>query len=154
MKPFGGGRLMDIELCFKFLRLYPDFIPVPGMQSLKELRQNIELIGKRDIFSEEDKVKKEKIIEQLGDQFCRQCGYCMPCEEKEIDIININFIEVYYKQFPEEEFWNKNFDRIIDNARECIECNKCSEKCPYHLDVPEIIKKNIRFFDRISKKRK
>lgn len=27
MKPFGGGRLMDIEICFKFLKQYPQVIP-------------------------------------------------------------------------------------------------------------------------------
>jgi len=42
-------------------------------------------------------------------------------------------------------------DKKVEVARECIECGKCSEKCPFNLDVPEIIKKNIAFFDSLKK---
>lgn len=45
MKPFGGGRLVDIELCFKFLRKYPKFIPVSGMQNLEELKAEYQIFG-------------------------------------------------------------------------------------------------------------
>ncbi|MBN1298086.1 MAG: aldo/keto reductase [Actinobacteria bacterium] len=151
MKPFGGGRLSDIDLCFKFLRLYPEVITVAGMQSVQELKQNIELVNKDDIPDKKDYKKIKKITEELGTRFCRQCGYCMPCEEKGIDIINVNFIEVYYKQFPMDEFWKLGLEQKVETARECIECGKCSEKCPFELDVPQIIKHNIAFFESLKK---
>ena len=151
MKPFGGGRLMDIELCFKFLKKYPQVIPVAGMQSIDELKQNLIYIEKDDKLTEADHKRIKELWEELGTKFCRGCGYCMPCEEKGIEITDINFIEVYHKQFPHDVFWNIGLDRKVEVARECIECGKCSEKCPFDLNVPEIIKNNIAFFDSLKK---
>ncbi|MCL6087451.1 MAG: aldo/keto reductase [Actinobacteria bacterium] len=151
MKPFGGGRLMDIEICFKFLRQYPQVIPVAGMQSIDELKQNLIYIGKDDNLTKTDHKRIKELSEELGTKFCRGCGYCMPCKEKGIEITDINFIEVYYKQFPHDVFWNIGLDKKVEVARKCIECGKCSEKCPFDLDVSEIIKKNIAFFDGLKK---
>jgi uncharacterized protein len=151
MKPFGGGRLTDIELCFKFLKKYPQVIPVAGMQSIDELKQNLIYIAKDDELTEADNKRIKELSEELGTKFCRGCGYCMPCKEKGIEITDINFIEVFHKQFPKDVFWNMGFDEKVEVARECIECGKCSEKCPFDLDVPGIIKKNIRFFDSLRK---
>jgi uncharacterized protein len=151
MKPFGGGRLDDIRLCFKFLNLYPELVTVAGMQSIEELDKNIEYVSSNDIPNEQDYKKINEISDRLGTKFCRQCGYCMPCEEKGIDIISVNFIEVNYKQFPKDEFLKRGLDKKVDAARECIECGKCSEKCPFELDVPSIIKHNIEFFDKLAK---
>jgi len=151
MKPFGGGRLSEIEICFKFLRQYPQVIPVAGMQSINELKQNLLFIQNDDRLTEEDYKKIKKLSDELGTKFCRGCGYCMPCKEKGIDIPDINFISVYYKQFPEDVFWNMGLDKKVNIARECIGCGKCSKKCPFNLDIPEIIKENIAFFDNLRK---
>jgi len=149
MKPFGGGRLADIELCFKFLRNYPKFIPVAGMQNLKELEENIKYLGQADLLNENDKEKIKKISQELGTKFCRQCGYCMPCPNN-ISITDVNFIKVYYKQMPMDKFYNMGLKEIVKTAKTCTECGECSEKCPFNLDVPAIIKENIEFYESIS----
>jgi len=148
MKPFGGGRLSDIELCFKFLRKYPKFIPVAGMQNLKELEENIKYINQTSLLDENDEKKINKISMELGTKFCRQCGYCMPCS-KGIEITEINFIKVYYKQMPMDKFHNMGLEEKVRTARTCSECKKCSKRCPFNLDVPSIIKENIEFYESI-----
>lgn len=152
MKPFGGGRLVDIELCFRFLRKYPKFIPVAGMQNLEELEQNIRYWQQTDLLNDADKEKIKKISQELGNKFCRQCGYCMPCPNN-IVITDVNFIKVYYKQMTMDKFYNMGLDEIVETARSCNECEKCSEKCPFNLDVPSIIKENIEFYESISTNR-
>ncbi|MHB1376115.1 MAG: 4Fe-4S dicluster domain-containing protein, partial [Candidatus Humimicrobiaceae bacterium] len=149
MKPFGGGRLADIELCFKFLKNYPKFIPVAGMQNLKELKENIKLIDGKDFLNNKDKEKIKQITKELGTKFCRQCGYCMPCPNN-IVITDVNFIKVYYKQMPKDKFNNMGLEEIVGTAKTCSECGECSEKCPFNLDVPAIIKENIEFYESIS----
>jgi predicted aldo/keto reductase-like oxidoreductase len=149
MKPFGGGRLTDIELCFKFLRQYPKFIPVAGMQNLKELKENIRYLEQKDFLNDYDKVKIKNISQELGTKFCRQCGYCMPCPNN-IKITDVNFIKVYYKQMPIDKFNTMGLDEIVEVAKTCTECGHCSEKCPFNLDVPSIIKENIKFYEAIK----
>lgn len=149
MKPFGGGRLSDIELCFKFLRKYPKFIPVAGMQNLKELEENIKYLNQSDLPDGNDEEKINKISMELGTRFCRQCGYCMPCPNG-IVITDINFIKVYYKQMPMDKFYNMDLEEKVKTAKACSECGKCSQRCPFNLDVPSIIKENVEFYENLS----
>ena len=148
MKPFGGGRLLDIEICFKYLRNYPKFITVAGMQNLKELKENIKFVNNKDLLNNNDKEKIKKIEKELGDKFCRQCGYCMPCPNN-IAITDVNFIEVYYKQMSRDKFNNMGLEEIVENAKTCTDCGDCIAKCPFNLDVPSIIKENIKFYESI-----
>ena len=148
MKPFGGGRLIDIELCFKFLKNYPKFIPVAGMQNLRELKENIKFIESKDFLNDNDEEKIKKITQELGTKFCRQCGYCMPCPNN-IAITDVNFIKVYYKQMPMNKFNNMGLEKIVETAKKCTECGECIDKCPFNLDVPSIIKENIKFYENI-----
>ena len=149
MKPFGGGRLQDIEICFKYLRNYPKFITVAGMQNLKELKENIKFIDSKDLLDSNDMAKIKEIEKELGDKFCRQCGYCMPCPSN-INITDVNFIKVYFKQMPRYKFDKIGLEDIVKTAKSCTECGRCSEKCPFNLDVPSIIKENIKFFECIG----
>jgi len=149
MKPFGGGRLQDIEICFKYLRNYPKFITVAGMQNLKELKENIRFIESKDLLDSNDMVKIKGIEKELGDKFCRQCGYCMPCPNN-INITDVNFIKVYFKQMPRYKFDKIGLEGIVETAKSCTECGRCSEKCPFNLDVPSIIKENTEFFENIG----
>ncbi len=149
MKPFGGGRLIDIELCFKFLKKYPQVIPVAGMQTIEELRQNLEYVKNNEALAEADYKRIREISQELGTKFCRGCGYCMPCDNG-IEIVDINFIKIYYKQFSSDDFLNLGLSEKVELARECTECGKCSQKCPFELNVPEIIKENITFFDSLK----
>lgn len=34
MKPFSGGMIDNADIAFKFLRQYPDVIPIPGFDSV------------------------------------------------------------------------------------------------------------------------
>lgn len=151
MKPFGGGRLTDIELCFKFLKQYPQVIPVAGIQTVDELKQNLEYVKSKKSLTDADYKKIKEISKELGAKFCRGCGYCMPCEHG-IEISDINFIQVYYKQFPTDKFLELGLNKKVELARECTECGKCSEKCPFGLDVPAMIKENINFFNSLQDK--
>jgi len=151
MKPFGGGRLENIELCFKFLSQYTQVIPVAGMQSIEELNQNLSYVQSNKNLTDSDYKKIKRISKELGKKYCRGCDYCMPCEHG-ISIGDINFIKVYYKQLSSDEFWNCGLQEKIDYARKsCTGCGKCSKKCPFELDVPGLIKENIKFFDNLKK---
>jgi predicted aldo/keto reductase-like oxidoreductase len=35
----------------------------------------------------------------------------------------------------------------IEKARTCIECRECISRCPYHLDIPALLKEQIILFD-------
>jgi len=36
----------------------------------------------------------------------------------------------------------------IETARNCIECGECMEKCPYKLNIPNLLKEKLIIWDR------
>jgi len=145
MKPLGGGRLEDIKVSLKFLNQYESVIPVIGIQDKKELEEDLELINTAGLLDESDKKRIEGIKAELGDKFCRGCGYCMPCSQG-ISITDINFIKVFFKQFSFDGVVNPERDAVIEKVEDCIECGECIERCPYDLDIINMIKENRDYY--------
>ena len=43
------------------------------------------------------------------------------------------------------ETWQENMKKIED----CIDCGKCMEKCPYELQIPELLRKNYEDYKKV-----
>ena len=41
--------------------------------------------------------------------------------------------------------WQQNMERIDD----CINCRRCTAKCPYELSTPELLKKNLADYRKV-----
>jgi predicted aldo/keto reductase-like oxidoreductase len=145
MKPLGGGRLEDIKLNMKFINQYESIIPIIGIQDKKELEEDLELINTTGSLDEDDKKRIKEIKSELGDKFCRGCGYCMPCSQ-EINISDINFIKLFFKQFDYDNVVTPIRDVEVEKVEDCIECGECIERCPYDLDIIDMIKENRDYY--------
>jgi uncharacterized protein len=146
MKPLGGGRMENASLCLRFLKTYSGVLPCIGIEKVSEMAEDIETWEHGAPLSECDWAEMERIRGYLGDRFCRQCGYCMPCPQG-ISISMVAFTKVYVRQAPRDSFigWYRD---AIEGARKCVECRKCVEKCPFQLNIPEMLKDNVAFYDQ------
>jgi predicted aldo/keto reductase-like oxidoreductase len=86
----------------------------------------------------------------LGKSFCRGCGYCLPCPEG-IHIPTVTFLEIWSMQMPRDQIVNPDNDKAVELARGCSECRQCVERCPYDLEIPDMLKENIRFYETFAK---
>jgi predicted aldo/keto reductase-like oxidoreductase len=96
-------------------------------------------ILKADI--EEDK-------KELGDNFCRGCGYCMPCPEG----INISLcarMSLWIRRFPTEPNMDEKTQETMKKTLDCIECYACVDNCPYELDIPQLLKENYEDYQNV-----
>lgn len=148
MKPFGGGRIKNARLCLKFLKRFPDVIPCVGIERADEMKENLECWEDGRELNENDRLEMERIRIELGDHFCRQCGYCEPCPQ-EIDIMMMNLMEAWASAFSKEWLASAG-SGMIEQARKCTECRKCVERCPYDLPIPEMLKENIALFEKAT----
>jgi hypothetical protein len=97
------------------------------------------------MLSEDDQAQIEKIRSELGKVFCHRCGYCVPCEQK-VDIPGVFFFRpMVARQLPRSRVI-KMVEPAMESAENCIECGECSEKCPYGLPIPELLKENLALF--------
>lgn len=145
MKPLGGGLLDRADLCFRFLQRYPNVVPIPGLSSLKEVDEVIDFYRSPRVLSEDDQAQIEKIRSELGKVFCHRCGYCVPCEQK-VDIPGVFFFRPMVARRLQRSRVIKMVEPAMESAENCIECGECSEKCPYGLPIPELLKENLALF--------
>ena len=144
MKPLGGGILDRADLCFGFLRQFDDVVAIPGMESLREVDENLGYYKKSEELSAEDWDDIEKLREETGDKFCHRCGYCQPCPEG-VEIWRVLLFKAQLKRFPPEMALGMAKDPM-KSAEDCIECGECEEKCPYELPIPDLIKENLDYY--------
>jgi uncharacterized protein len=145
MKPFGGGALENAQVCFKFLRQWPDVIPLPGFDAVDKVDEVVDLYDSENIVLPEDLAIMEQVRAEVGQRFCRRCGYCQPCPQG----VQVNAAMIYpviaHRMSPAKAA--KFSEKAMESARECIECGECSERCPYGLPIPEMIKEHLVMYE-------
>ena len=150
MKPMGGGLLGDAHLAFRYLAKFPDVIPDPGIERTEEMEEIIRIIENPRALTREEKIQMESICQELGREFCHRCEYCQPCPQG----IPIS-IAVRVESFTKRMSFRgaaKILEPAVTKARECTECEECVARCPYNLAIPQLLKKNIAFWEEYERK--
>ena len=137
MKPLGGGNLDRADLCFKFLQGHPGVLPIPGIETIAEIDEILELYRNPQKASPEDLAEMARIKNELGEKFCHRCEYCMPCPEG-VKIPMALLFDSQAKRYPREMVL-KLTKETMESAENCTGCGQCHEKCPYDLPVPDLI---------------
>ncbi len=143
MKPMAGGAIQDGKLAIKYILQNENVtIAIPGMASVKEVEDNTSVIDEMSPLTIEEKKQIEKIIKELGQQFCRRCGYCAPCPNK-IDIPSTFLFSGYKERYGLSKWAEERYFALTSRAKDCIECGECEKKCPYDLPIRSMLK-NVR----------
>ena len=142
MKAMGGGLIKNSKASFAFLNQFENVLPIWGIQKLQELDEFLSY-DKNTILTDDLKTDIEKDKKELGENFCRGCAYCMPCPE-EINISLCARMSLWIRRFPAEPYLTEEYREMMDHTKDCSECYSCVDKCPYELDIPELLKKYIK----------
>jgi predicted aldo/keto reductase-like oxidoreductase len=148
MKPMGGGRLDSAELAFRYLLQFDSIVADPGIEKIEEIREIADIVERKPSLTAQDKQTIEKLRAEFGATWCHRCDYCQPCPQK-IDISWVLSAESCRKRFTLERF-KLMLGPSIERAKTCLGCGKCVSRCPYHLNVPELIKESIALWDRVT----
>lgn len=139
MKPLGGGLLDDAGLCFRYLMQFPGIVPDPGIEKLEEMKEILEVVKTIGPLTDAEKSAIERIKVEMGSEWCHRCDYCQPCPQG-IPISGVLIAKSLAKRMPFERAFG-NIEKNMKKSEECIECRECVERCPYDLDIPELMKK-------------
>jgi len=145
MKPMGGGLLENATIAFKYLRQFPDAVPIVGIERLEEIEEITAIMEGDPQMTPAEEAEMERLRAELGTRFCRRCGYCQPCPEG-VPIQMIMTLESMMKRFPPEGFFPKWGTEIVPQAENCVQCGECEEKCPYHLPIREMMEEHLALF--------
>jgi predicted aldo/keto reductase-like oxidoreductase len=148
MKPMGGGMLDNAGLAFRYLLSFDSIVPDPGIEKIEEIREIVSIVEKNEACSAEDKKQIEKIKTEFGPSWCHRCDYCQPCPQK-IRISSALCAESALKRMPPDRA--RSFvEPSIEAARTCIACGECVKRCPYNLDIPNLLKEKIKFWNSLN----
>lgn len=148
MKGLAGGLLTNAKLCYWFVCQHPSVLPLWGIQREAELAEFLSF--QQEMPKMDDKMKEtyENDLKELAGEFCRGCGYCMPCP-KGIKINNCARISQLLRRSPSTNWLGEDWQAEMANIKECLHCGQCASKCPYGLDTPKLLEKNLEDYENV-----
>lgn len=147
MKPMAGGALNNGTLALKYILNNNNITTaIPGMASINELEENCGVVDNSLELDIKDKKEIHKIIQQLGGEFCRRCGYCAPCTVG-IDIPSLFILQGYKERYNLTSWAEDRYKGTKVRAKDCIQCGVCETRCPYELPIRNMLEKVRKTFN-------
>lgn len=151
MKGLAGGLLTNSKAAYAFMTQYENVLPIWGVQRERELEEFLSYQTCEPAFDEDMSNWIEKDKNSLKDEFCRGCGYCMPCPA-EIEINNCARMSLMVRRAPAADYMTESWQAKMKKIDNCINCGQCKTKCPYGLDTPNLLKKNWEDYKELLEK--
>ena len=139
MKGLAGGMLTNARACHAFMKSYGNVVPIWGIQRREELEQWLSLAEEDPDMDEELAAFIQQERKELSGSFCRSCGYCMPCPVG-IEIRNCARMDMLLRRSPWQQYMTPEWQAKMEKINDCLDCHRCSSRCPYQLDTPNILK--------------
>jgi len=140
MKALAGGLITRSDVAYAYLAQFP-VAPIWGIQHEWELDEFLSYNDDPPALTDErlEYVAKER--ESLVGEFCRGCGYCMPCPAG-IEINNCARMSLLLRRSPTAAHLSPEGQAKMKKIEDCINCGQCRSKCPYGLDTPNLLRRN------------
>ena len=146
MKALSGGLITQVRAAFAYLRQFPNVVPIWGVQRMRELEEILELDAEAPLLDAELRAVIERDRAELAGEFCRACGYCLPCPA-DIPIPMAARMGLLLRRMPYRQFLSAEWQGKMRRIRDCTACGHCREHCPYGLDPPALLQKMLREYD-------
>jgi uncharacterized protein len=146
MKALSGGLITNASSTFAFLRQFDNLVPIWGIQKESELDEFISFEKSPPLLDEAMWSIINKDRAELAGDFCRGCGYCLPCPAG-IEIPTAARITLLLGRSPYGRFLEDNFKENMHRINNCIECGHCKNHCPYKLDTPNLLKRELKSYN-------
>lgn len=150
MKALSGGLITDARLSFAWLDRFEGVFPLWGIQHLWELENILSLEANPPQLDEALLDGIDKMRQELSGDFCRGCGYCLPCPA-EIPINNAARMSLLLRRAPWQGFTTQQWKDSMEKIENCLNCGVCESRCPYHLPTRKLLRKNLEDYRQFVK---
>jgi len=148
MKALAGGTITNSAAAYAYLAQFEGVLPIWGIQRQRELEEFLSYQENPPQLTAQRQALIEKDRKELAGNFCRGCGYCMPCP-KGIEINNCARMSLMIRRSPTESWLGPVWQKKMAQIDECVHCNQCASKCPYGLDTPALLAKNWKDYQEV-----
>ena len=147
MKGLSGGLLNNAAACMAFLSQYP-VLPIWGVQRREELEQWLSFFEAMPQMTDELTAVIERDRRELLGDFCRGCGYCSPCTVG-IVINQCARMSQMVRRAPSADWLSPAWQAEMEKIDQCVDCGICMTRCPYELNIPKLLRKNLEDYRKI-----
>lgn len=148
MKGLAGGMLTNAKACMNFIKQFDNVVPIWGIQTEEELDEWLRLEKEGDFkLNDELKAVIEHDRKELCGNFCRSCGYCLPCPAG-IDIPQAARMDRLLRRSPYGPYMTKEYHEKMHLIDNCLHCGACASRCPYGLNTPELLQHMLADYDK------
>lgn len=148
MKGLSGGLITNSAAAYAFMGQYDNVLPIWGVQREKELDEFLSYQDNPPSMTEEIKALIAHDREELLGDFCRGCGYCMPCPAG-IEINNCARMSLLLRRSPSAAHLSPEGQAKMKKIENCLNCGRCRSKCPYGLDTPALLRRNLEDYKKV-----
>ncbi|MEN6475302.1 MAG: aldo/keto reductase [Syntrophaceae bacterium] len=146
MKPFAGGVIDNAAIAFKYLRQYPEVIPLPGFDTLERVDEVAAFYDTPNTITPADLARMDQYRRELGKLFCRRCEYCQPCPQGVMITAAMGYKIIASRMSDKVAV---EFARLpMESVLKCTDCKECIERCPYQLPIPEMLKAHYDLYEQ------
>lgn len=157
MKGYAGGRLFSAEASPFGVALTPVqclhyALTRPAVASVMvgyDTTEHVDAALAYESASDEEKDYASVLAHAPAHAYYGQCTYCGHCAScpVEIDIAMVNKLYDLAAMQPEVAASVKaHYEELSANAKDCVECGGCEERCPFGVAVTEKMKKAAELF--------
>lgn len=142
MKALSGGLITRSDAAYAYLAQFPNTLPIWGIQRESELDEFLaynddppQMTDALAAFIEQERVS-------LAGDFCRGCGYCMPCPAG-IEINQCARMSLLLRRSPAANWLTPAWQEKMEKIEDCQHCGQCMQRCPYGLQTPDLLRRNL-----------
>ncbi len=149
MKGLSGGLITNSAAAYAWQAAYENALPIWGVQRENELDEFLSYMDNPPTMEDpEIKAVIEKDRRELIGNFCRACGYCMPCPVG-ITINQCARMSQLIRRSPSDGWLTPQAQEMMRKIEDCLHCGQCKSKCPYGLDTPTLLQQNLEDYKNI-----
>ena len=148
MKGLAGGLINRSAAAMAYMQQYDNVLPIWGIQRENELQEWLSYMIETPTMTDEIQAYIEREQTELSGEFCRGCGYCMPCPAG-IMINQCARMSLMLRRAPSKAWLTPEMQAEMKKIEDCLDCQQCVEKCPYELDTPELLRKNYVDYQKV-----
>lgn len=149
MKGLSGGLITNSAAAYAWQMKFDNTLPIWGVQKESELDEFLSYMDNPPAAEDpEIQAVIERDRKELSGNFCRSCGYCMPCPAG-ITINQCARMSQLIRRSPSANWLTPEAQAMMMKIEDCIHCGQCKSKCPYGLDTPTLLEQNLEDYKNI-----
>ena len=148
MKALAGGLITNSAAAYAAIAEAETVLPIWGVQRERELDEFLGYIENPPAMTPEMRAVIEADRKELAGDFCRGCGYCMPCTVG-IDIATAARMPQLIRRAPTAPWLSEAQQANMKKIDDCVDCGACMSRCPYGLETPKLLRKALEDYRKI-----